>query len=491
LCFARKKIFGNKDAVRLGTPFETSPTRQRPLLKIEMDNCIEAILQSVAGCKSKTAKMKDNDRALLYRRINSSVLGFLSDSGEQNRQNSAVQKTEAVVANVTHNLNQLVCDYLWLTRCCNNATEIADTFNSMHLAGVVVCKSFFILCKYHSNRNTADINTMCMPSLFPQYATIHVSPKKIMSLSYSELVYVLTSLQEQWHILVRMDLRAAVTAIVACMVRFCVLYCLQLPALELDDTQEREKVLSGDRTVLYVMSKRATRHFVTTFVCMLRELVIFHHSNTIHVAPMDSNTKTKHIVHEVLRYGQTLPRNVSVHIKSCFTKIKCIRTTASTAPDATQPSPTSHNHPVSARKEAPVSTQDTLLPQLPSDETLWAFLVKKIGAQKLGPCPRKISPAYSVLVTDVIISLSANNDNKTNLQVRGAPRARCFAGSAPRALFCGERPARAFLRGAPCARCFAGSALRALCLRRHVYGAPRSQGPCAWGRSPLSTHLAM
>jgi len=456
-----------------------------------MDNCIEAILQSVAGCKSKTAKMKDNDRALLYRRINSSVLGFLSDSGEQNRQNSAVQKTEAVVANVTHNLNQLVCDYLWLTRCCNNATEIADTFNSMHLAGVVVCKSFFILCKYHSNRNTADINTMCMPSLFPQYATIHVSPKKIMSLSYSELVYVLTSLQEQWHILVRMDLRAAVTAIVACMVRFCVLYCLQLPALELDDTQEREKVLSGDRTVLYVMSKRATRHFVTTFVCMLRELVIFHHSNTIHVAPMDSNTKTKHIVHEVLRYGQTLPRNVSVHIKSCFTKIKCIRTTASTAPDATQPSPTSHNHPVSARKEAPVSTQDTLLPQLPSDETLWAFLVKKIGAQKLGPCPRKISPAYSVLVTDVIISLSANNDNKTNLQVRGAPRARCFAGSAPRALFCGERPARAFLRGAPCARCFAGSALRALCLRRHVYGAPRSQGPCAWGRSPLSTHLAM
>jgi len=38
---------------------------QRAPLKIEMDNCIEAILQSVAGCKSKTAKLKDNDRALL------------------------------------------------------------------------------------------------------------------------------------------------------------------------------------------------------------------------------------------------------------------------------------------------------------------------------------------------------------------------------------------------------------------------------------------
>ena len=36
----------------------------------------------------------------------------------------------------------------WLTRCCDNAIEIADTVNSTHLAGILtrVCKSFGIFC---------------------------------------------------------------------------------------------------------------------------------------------------------------------------------------------------------------------------------------------------------------------------------------------------------------------------------------------------------
>ena len=275
----------------------------------------------------------------------------------------------------------------------------------------MVCKSFFILCKYQHKRGDMSVNNVTIACLFPQFPTIHVSAKTIMALSYSELVYVLTSLQEKWHILVCMDLRAATKVIVVCMVRFCVLYCLQLSPLELDDMQERDKVVGAKHGDLYVMSKRATRHFVTTFMCMLRELVIRHGSRCVEVVNMNNLDKVHSIGDEVVRFGQTLPPNVSAQIQICFTKLKSIRNSCSDASMTTTQASYTASHP-----------QECLLPQTtsekPSDELLWAFLVKRIGTQKLGPAPRKISPAYSLLVEDVIVSLSVKYDNRTNLQVR-------------------------------------------------------------------------
>jgi len=336
-----------------------------------MDICVGSILESTARCSKNSKKFKDNDRALLYRRINGSVLCFLSDTGDDSKKLSPAEKMQSVVGTVMQSIEQLVCDFLWFTRCCSNATEIADTFNSMHLAGLVVCKSFFILCKYSCNRhaNTADansgaqkrasaqqhmnLNNLTIPSLFPDYPTIHVSRKQISILSYSELVYVLTSLQEHWHVLIVLDADAAAKTIVACMVRFCIMYCLQLPATELDDIQEREPIPSQPgRGELFVMSKRATRHFLTTFVCMLRELVICQSSCRIAVQQMTTEQRKTFVVNEVLSFGQTLPVDISRQIQTCFSKIKCIRNAAAAA--ATPEELSADALPAPPSKEAPL-----------------------------------------------------------------------------------------------------------------------------------------
>ena len=377
-----------------------------------MDACMQAVLQSAGACAHKSARLKENDRAMLYRKINSSVLGFLSGSGDEYRKLTGPQKVACVRSMVLENVQQLLSDFMWLTRCCNNATEIADTFNSMHLAGIVVCKAFFVLCKYHNQRAELNVGTVTLPRLFPLFPAMHVSPKTIMTLSYLELVHVLTSLQEQWSVLVVMDVSCAGKALVACMVRFCVLYCLQLSSTELDDTQEREKVLTGTRvgeehSDLYVMSKRATRHFITTFVCMLREMVLHTTSVSVEVVSSTPEDKARCIDHEVVRFGQTLPPGISHQIRGCFAKIKSIRNAGLSAPADAAPVPPAN--PASPTHATPA---DAHL----SDDVLWAFLVKKIGPHKMGPCPRKISPEYSKLLADTVVALSSAN-SKHAMQV--------------------------------------------------------------------------
>ena len=89
---------------------------------------------------------------------------------------------------ISENLAEITRDYIWLARCCNNATEIADTFNGMHLAGVLVCKSFSILC------HEPGVTGKTVSAFFPAYSAIHVCPTSIRDMTYSELVVVRTSL---------------------------------------------------------------------------------------------------------------------------------------------------------------------------------------------------------------------------------------------------------------------------------------------------------
>jgi len=200
--------------------------------------------------------------------------------------------------------------------------------------GLLVCKSFSLL---YSDVRSSD--TITVASFFPTYPTIHVCPTNISEMRYSELVFVVTSLQQKWDLLITMDITASAHVLASCMARFGHLASMQMSAQILDDTQEREHVNAAvaggdaDSTVrtsttvntLWVLSKRAIRHFASTFVCMAREISILNASSGILVRCMSDADYSKFITDEVMAYGFKLAPDISDSIRSCFSKIKGLR----------------------------------------------------------------------------------------------------------------------------------------------------------------------
>ena len=49
---------------------------------------------------------------------------------------SLSDKDTQCLSTISDSLAELIDYFIWFTRCCANATEIADTFNCMHLSGI-------------------------------------------------------------------------------------------------------------------------------------------------------------------------------------------------------------------------------------------------------------------------------------------------------------------------------------------------------------------
>jgi len=74
-----------------------------------------------------------------------------------------------------------------------------------------------------------------------------------------------------------------------------------------------------------VLSKRAIRHFVTTFMYMAREMAILHASTCISINTISYLEYSKYTTDEVMAYGFKLAPDISDKICACFAKIKRIR----------------------------------------------------------------------------------------------------------------------------------------------------------------------
>jgi len=410
------------------------------------ETCAKLLLDSVRGCQVHSSKKKSEpDRAQFYKSINNHIISLLGlQRGANSRGlsdgNGAHDSPVALMSSISENVAEIVHEYVWLTRCCNNATAIADTFNSMHLAGILVCKCFAVLC----SRPAAVTQPSFVSSFFPRYPTIHVCLKSIHELSYSELVFLLTSLQLKWDVLITMDIIASSRVLVCCMARFGQLAAMQWPDKVLDDTQERERaqtsaahegvvgastaaipsarpnasaslnnssIRSSSLTYntptnpanLWVISRRATRHFVSTFLCMIREMAILHASTAIAVHSMSVAEYGKYTTDEVMAYGFQLAPDISDGIRGCFRKIKSIRE--------------AERHACTNSRDVGVVAAETGGSEVPSTDKTWDFLLKKLGPHKLGPRPRKMDAEFSTLLTDVIVSLSDTYNHAANTTV--------------------------------------------------------------------------
>jgi len=432
-----------------------------------MQDCGELLLHSVQQSRVHRAgrPKSEPDRARLYQSINSNIITLLclqGSNGSNDAPRTDNRNTPVLLTAISGSLPGMVHDYVWLTRCCNNATEIADTFNSTHLAGMLVCKCFAILLWPEAaaaapapappggqggqggHRGEAA-GGATVPSLFPAYTTIHVSHKSIRDMCYSELVFVVTSLQQKWEVLITKDIVASSHALVCCMARFGDLVSQHWPAKVLDDTQERENapntqdaatskpadpLLSspppdtlhglapglasgGNKNTLWVLSKRATRHFVTTFLCMAREMAISHASHCITVNTMTHSEYGKYTADEVMAYGFKLAPDISDNIRLCFGKIKSIREAGNRALLRGE----EQNHDKHDNHAAAATGVPLPVPVMPTPDKTWDFLVKKLGPHKLGPRPRKMNADFATLLSDVIVSLSDTYNQPDNITV--------------------------------------------------------------------------
>jgi len=201
--------------------------------------CARLLLKSVQGSRRTNTRKNEPDRAQLYKSLNGNIVALLC--AQRNSHPALTPRTGGddsamLMSRISENLAEITHDYLWLARCCNNATEIADTLNGMHLAGVLVCKSFSIVC--HEPGATGKT----ISAFFPAYSAIHVCATSIRDMTYSELVFVLMSLQQKWDVLLTTDLAASANLLVSCMARFGHMTAMQWSSKILDDSQERENV---------------------------------------------------------------------------------------------------------------------------------------------------------------------------------------------------------------------------------------------------------
>jgi len=402
-----------------------------------LDMCVRLLLQSVRGSQKNAGKRRSEpDRAHLYKSLNNNIISLLgmqhgvaAPPDDSNSVNARVSSDERgiLMTSISNNITEVMYDYVWLSRCCNNATAIADCFNGMHLAGIIACKSFALLCDSQAPVPSTVMASSTICTLFPTYPTIHVCHNMISELCYSELVFVLTNLQLKWDVLITLDIVASGRALVCCMARFGLLAAMQWPGAVLDDMQERDNAYinalehcgnavgsAKASNHLWVMSKRSIRHFTSTFLCMIREMAIRHASTCISVENMGRAEYCTFTTEEVTAYGFKLSPDTCDGIRTCFYKIKSIREAdrlgACTAVCVSEDVATG----LASSDEVTVPNAAR---EMPSTEKTWDFLLKKLGSHKLGPRPRKMNAEFTTLLSDVIVSLSDKYNHPGNSTV--------------------------------------------------------------------------
>jgi hypothetical protein len=354
---------------------------------------IKDIVDAVLSIEFATRSTPDSEKASLYRIVNSNLISLLLNQAAPTTLPVSAKEQEdtvdicAVLKIVNDNFVSILHDYLWKARCCSNPTDIADTFNSMHVAGILALKSLYVLLEHDT---TDDINSIDIRMIFPHDPTIHVSQKCIMHLNYSELVYVVVNLQQYWHVLLGKDVRKAILLLLLCMARFGYLCSHKLSEVLLDDIQQRNDV--GLQKKKFVVSKLCQRNFLTTFMCMARDANICYNSKIIVCNSLDATEKQAYVTQQISMTISKLPAHIDASIASCFAKIQQPRVSA-------------------CAQEVSSKVDDA---GVVTGTKMWDFLSQKLGDGSMGEPPRKMTEALEILLCDVIITTSNELNSPNN-----------------------------------------------------------------------------
>ena len=348
--------------------------------------------EKILSLEFKEETMSDSEKSTVYRTINSNIISLLSytkglDMTTASKNCEESINTETILCLVADNAQSILHDFFWLSRCCSLATEIVDTFNSMHVAGILAVKSLYVLSLYNPEYH---LEATKIKDIFPNERTIHVSQKCILKVKYSEFVYILTNIQQYWDVLVKLDSIKACHLLVLCMTRFGFFCSHQLSEGILDDIQEREDI--GSSKKIFVISKLCCRNLMNTFVCMARDLSIYHNSIELGYKYLDEDESKQFIAGEFTKAITILPQNVHHSIESCFMKIQ--------------------QNKMSSLKNDNIAVLKQSIQENPVK--LWEFLSQELGECSMGEPPRKISEKLRELLQDSVIAISSEYNTVNN-----------------------------------------------------------------------------
>lgn len=276
-------------------------------------------------------------------------------------------------------VERLVCTFMWTTRCCNPTSLVGDVYNATHLCGIVLCKYCFLYLRTYGSSCAAH----GMQQFFAGDAKMHVAPGAVANMSYDNLALVLVGLQHEWSDLTATHPEDAMACLLACMARFGEFLFFSQEAKVLDEIDKREPV--SENGVLFRATKKCTRAVVNTCLCLLRNFAMGASGRLLAVSAIDPATYKDLVYQAVLGRTATGKQALAPAILGCLSRIKSVA--------------------ANIRNDMQVS-------DIGDVEVLWTFLVEKLGASRIGACPRKRDDALASFLQDIVLLIAQQTKAK-------------------------------------------------------------------------------
>lgn len=280
---------------------------------------------------------------------------------------------------------RLLCAFMWMTPCCRETVHISDTYNAMHLCGIVVCKFLYVCTRTHPHIVLDELFT------FPGGTTMHVAPGPIALMPYDDLVQVLSALQHEWPRLCTVAPDHALVTVLACMARFGSYMLYPQTDVTLDDPHTREPI--NDNTTKLRPTKRCTRAVINTTLCLLRNAVMLWHASRTPIQVVDPPTVRQMVYDALFQNENTVNTQLSQTVRACAMRVRHIETSI-------------------------LGTANTA--DIDDVDMLWAYLTKKLGAPLIGEAPRKRDIELVSFLQDAVLFVSQQARLPADMVICGA-----------------------------------------------------------------------
>lgn len=187
----------------------------------------------------------------------------------------------------THML-QLTSMFLWTTRCCQEPSVVAETYNGMHMTGILFFKCVYLILR-------GEFEQTKLVNVFPGMTGLVVSDVKISEMPYKVLSTAVIALQHEWKALVLSSNRKrGLCGLLLCISRFAYFLLHLLPSTLLDDLEHREASQANHQ--LFRPNNRCVRSVVTTCMIMMRSHALVCNATSIRLNAIKADNSIDDII---------------------------------------------------------------------------------------------------------------------------------------------------------------------------------------------------
>jgi hypothetical protein len=305
-------------------------------------------------------------------------------------------------------ITQICGMFIWTSRCCHEPSVVADTYNIMHMAGILFFKCVYIIIK----NETPLVDTSSLTIMFPKFKAIQVSDVPFVNMTYKELIRAITALQHEWHVLTgnnadECTVNNAISAIVKCIARFGCMLLYQLPIEILDELEQRENII-GSSSKAFRPSNRCIRNITTTCMVMIRQYIFNYTKKSVYLEVIDVpitggvDSKLTELIENKIPLQTVNPYGLITDI--ILQNIKKIKL---------------------SRENISAVGQNINIPLSINDE-MWKYISNHIGPTQVGEKPRKFPKNLELLLRDICMCLAFTE----RAQASGIENGRCIVSSA-------------------------------------------------------------